>query len=318
MKQPLIYKYRPQTLNDYIIDTKLIELLYTLIKIDNLNILLIGNMGCGKTSILNCLIKEYYIDNYDNNNVLSINSLKEQGISYYRNEVIHFCQTICEISNKKKIITLDDIDIINEQSQQVFRNCIDKYHMNVHFIATCSNTQKVIDSIQSRLLIINIQSVENIHIEHIITKISKAENIMISEEAKQFIISIANNSIRTIINYIEKFKLISNNITYDMAVDMCTNVSFHNFIIYTNLCKYKQNIIDAVQLIYKISDNGYSVIDILDSYYVFVKLTNILNENEKYLIIKLLCKYIIVFFNIHENDIELALFTNNLIGILSK
>ena len=48
------------------------------------------------------------------------------------------------IKNKKKIVVLDDIDIINEQSQQVFRNCIDKFSHNVHFISSCSNTQKVI------------------------------------------------------------------------------------------------------------------------------------------------------------------------------
>ena len=30
----------------------------------------------------------------------------------------------------------DDVDIINEQSQQVFRNCIDKYSHNVNFIAS--------------------------------------------------------------------------------------------------------------------------------------------------------------------------------------
>ena len=58
--------------------------------------------------------------------------------------------------------------------------------------------------------------------------------------------------------------------------------------------------------------------DIFDNYFIFIKSDYIINENDlkKYEIIKLLCKYISIFHNIHEDEIELALFTNNLIQIL--
>ena len=56
--------------------------------------------------------------------------------------------------------------------------------------------------------------------------------------------------------------------------------------------------------------------DILDNYFLFVKSTSILNENEKYDIIPLICKYITTFHNIHEDEIEIALFTNNLTQII--
>ena len=317
MEQPFIYKYRPETLKDFEMDTKLINLLYTFINIDTLNILLVGDYGSGKTSLINCIIKEYYLDTYDPINILTINSLKDQGISYYRYEVKTFCQTICSVYNKKKIIVLDDIDTINEQSQQVFRNCIDKHSNNVHFIASCSNTQKVIDSLQSRTIIIKIKSLEPHNLEKILLNICAKENIDISDKAKEFVLSISKNSVRILINYLEKFKLISNIITYDTAINMCTNISFNDFIKYTYLCRDSKNLKEAVSLIYSIYDKGYSVMDILDNYFLFLKSTKILNENEKYLIIKLLCKYITIFYNIHEDEIELALFTNNLIRIIS-
>ena len=38
-------------------------------------------------------------------------------------------------------------------------------------------------------------------------------------------------------------------------------------------------------------------------------------EKDKYEIIKLICNYIIVFYNIHEEEIELIMFTNNLIKL---
>ena len=148
MNQPFIHRYKPTKLKDFHFDKQLIELIETFIKIDNLNILLTGNSGCGKTSLINCIIKEYYGENYNPFNILTINSLKDQGISYYRTEVKIFCQTQSLIPNKKKFIVLDDIDNINEQSQQVFRNCIDKYSNNIHFLASCCNPLKVIDSFQ--------------------------------------------------------------------------------------------------------------------------------------------------------------------------
>jgi DNA polymerase III delta prime subunit len=310
-----IHKYQPLFFNDYSTDPQLIEILKTLIFIDNLNILFIGDIASGKTSLLNTLIREYYVGyvpkDYEEN-VLYINSLKEQGINYYRTDVKTFCQTCSSIKNKKKIVVLDDIDIINEQSQQVFRNCIDKYSHNVHFISSCSNIQKVIENIQSRLTIIKIKPMKNENLITILNNIKKNENIDIDDDAQEFVINVCNNAVKLLINYMEKFKLLNQKVTLNLAVQLCSNISFFIFEEYTKLI-LGQNIKEAIQLIYEIYDKGYSVMDILDNYFIFVKNTQILNEDQKYKIIPIICKYITIFHNIHEDEIELSLFTNNLI-----
>ena len=314
----LIHKYQPLFFDDFEIDSEVIQLLKTFIQIDNLNILFIGNMSSGKTSLLNAVIREYYnglnMKDYQEN-VLYINSLKEQGINYYRTDVKTFCQTCSSIKNKKKIVVLDDIDIINEQSQQVFRNCIDKYSHNVHFISSCSNIQKVIESLQSRFTILKINPISKQNIVNLIQKIKINENIEIDSDAEDFIINVSNNTIKIIINYMEKFKLIKTYITYKLALQMCSNISFISFEEYTHLLKNKM-LKEAVQLIYEIYDKGYSVMDILDNYFLFIKNTQILTEEEKYNILPFICKYITIFHNIHEDEIELAFFTNNLIKVL--
>jgi replication factor C subunit 2/4 len=247
--------------------------------------------------------------------VLYINSLKEQGINYYRSDVKTFCQTCSSIKNKKKIVVLDDIDLINEQSQQVFRNCIDKYSNNVHFISSCSNLQKVIESLQSRFIIIKIKSLKKHNLIKIIHKIQESENISIDEDAMDFILNVSNNAAKILLNYMEKFKLLNENITFELANQLCTNINFLKLKEYTNLIK-NNKLNDAIKLIYEIYDKGYSVMDILDSYFLFIKNTNILSEEQKYNIIPYICKYITIFNNIHEDEIELALFTNNLTKIL--
>jgi DNA polymerase III delta prime subunit len=315
-----IHKFQPLYLNDFENDNEVINLLKELVLIDNLNILLIGNMASGKTSLLNAIIRDYYTGytskEYEDN-ILYINSLKEQGINYYRTDVKIFCQTCSKIKNKKKIVVLDDIDLINEQSQQVFRNCIDKYSHNVHFISSCSNIQKVIESIQSRLTIIKIKQLKKENLINIINKITKSENIEIDEEAIDFIVNISNNTVKILINYMEKFKLLNEKITLNLAIQLCSNISFLIFEEYTKLILEKK-IKEAINLIYEIFDKGYSVMDILDNYFVFIKTSNILSEEQKYKIIPYLCKYISIFHNIHEDEIELSLFTNNIIEILSS
>ena len=167
-------KYQPKYYNNFYIKKDYINLLKTLQQMDNLNILFIGRKGVGKTSIILASVREYYkLDLIPKHDVLFINSLKEQGIQYYRNNLKTFCQTKCSIPNKKKIIILDDFDFINEQSQQVFRNYIDKYSHRVNFLISCKNNQKVIDNIQSRTTIIKLNPIDDINFNifiHILRK----------------------------------------------------------------------------------------------------------------------------------------------------
>ena len=45
-------KYQPTRFSDFETDSEMIEILNTLININNLNILFIGDIGCGKTAFL--------------------------------------------------------------------------------------------------------------------------------------------------------------------------------------------------------------------------------------------------------------------------
>jgi len=316
-----IHKFQPSRLSEFEMEDALFtSSLRLLVDSDNINILLAGNMGSGKSSLLNALISEYYsinekdgigLNNVDNDNVLYINSLKEQGINYFRNDVKTFCQTTCSKKHKKKMIVLDDIDLMNEQSQQVFRNYMDKFNHNVHFIASCSNIQKVIESLQSRLLIVNIQPPHRESLYKIMKKIQSVENIKMDESAERFILNVCNNTFKTLINYMEKFKLLGEKITYELANEVCTNISFTVLSNYTSSVK-SGNLHDAIRTMYSVYDKGYSGTDILDNYFLFVKSTDSLSDEEKYDIIPIICKYISIFHTIHEDEIELALFTNSL------
>ena len=314
MEIPFIYKYKPKTLDTFLFHKNITLLLKELININELNLLFVGESGCGKTTLINCLLNNYYNNNNYQNNILSINPLKEQGISYYRTDVKSFCQSISD-SKKKKTVLLDDIDNINDQSQQVFRNCLDKYSDNINFIASCKNIQKVLGTFQSRVLIIQINQFTENDLSIILEKIINSENINITDEAKKFILKISNFSVKPLVNYLEKFKIYNKNINLSDTLNLCTNISYNNLILYTNYCK-NNDLLKSIETIIKIYNDGYSVMDILDTYFTFIKNTDIISENKKYEIFKLICNYISNFYIIHEDEIELIFLTNNLIKLL--
>jgi DNA polymerase-3 subunit gamma/tau len=342
-RQLFINKYRPYTIDDFCANENLKTVLKTFIAIDDLNILIIGDTCSGKTTLLNAIIREYYQleksntmttnepDNLleNNSNILYINNLKEQGIGFYRNEMKTFSQSHGSIYGKKKMIIIDDIDTINEQSQHVFRNYIDKYKHNVHFLSVCTNIQKVIESIQSRIHIIRIEPPTEKQSHQLMSKIITNEKLYLSPECQEFILKYSKHSIRTMINYMEKINIfIGHNkakqkkisrkrsnetsvISLETCMNICADIKIYIFEDYITFLK-ENDLIHAIETIYSIHDYGFSVIDILELFFIFIKCTSSLKEDEKYKIIKLLCKYITIFYSVHENIIELALFTYDL------
>jgi hypothetical protein len=54
----------------------------------------------------------------------------------------------------------------------------------------------------------------------------------------------------------------------------------------------------------------------MESFFGFIKMTQLVTEEEKYRIITYFCQYITVFYTVHENVIELAFFTNDMYKLL--
>tara|TARA_Y100000389_G_C17393514_1_gene481253 strand:+ start:349 stop:1344 length:996 start_codon:yes stop_codon:yes gene_type:complete len=331
MSPPFLQKYTPHYLRDFQFSAQFLDAMQNMLTLDFLNILFIGNIGTGKTSIINAIINEYYFPIHKDNsklsdsklsdsnmdtNVLYINNLNEQGISYYRSEVKTFCQTACSIPNKKKILVIDDLDMVNIQSQQVFRNCIDSYGANIHCIASCTNTQKVINSIQSRTTVVRLYPLSSEAQMRIVNHICEKENIDITKQMKQHLLRISDNSTSMLINYLEKCKLVDCEITEHTIENISTNISYYIFDKYTTLCA-SNNLYDAILMLYTLFDKGYSIIDIFDSYFCYIKQTDSVEDEKKYAIICFISNYITIFYNTHEDEIELAIFTKNIIDVLS-
>ena len=350
----LVVKYRPLSLDELHISPVFAECIRSLINIQNLMILCVGDVCSGKTTVLNSIIFEYYKDSLGfTPEILSINILGDNGIGFYRNEIKAFCKSRSIIPGKKKLVILDNIDAINEQSQHVFRSHIDKFSNNVNFLATCTNPQKVIESIRSRLHVMHINTPDRIYITSLISRIVREEDLDIDLTAQTAILDMCNYSICAVINYLDKVKILGTSIAKVQPVrdnaehlrteldslnqresansgtigadaiykEIMSDITLSEFTEYFHLVKSRK-LKDAIQVLYGIYDNGYSVIDILENMFSFIKTKDIqrvvhcesaLTEDDKYVVVELLCKYITIFNTSHEDPVELAILTNNMI-----
>ena len=210
---------------------------------------------------------------------------------------------------------------MGDQCQHIIRHIIDKYNKHVHFVISCTTIHKVIDSLQSRTIIMTVPNPTTTIIReiahHIIDCEPALKKIMTSSndsaDALEHVITLSNNTIRIFINYIEKLYILDRPLTVELSKSIYTNICWTEFERYTEFL-LSGNLPDAIKIFYALHDHGYSVIDIIETYFSFLKTTTILNEMQKYKIIALLCKYITIFHNVHEDEIELALFTNNAIN----
>ena len=324
MQNSFLKKYKPNNFNDFHISEFTKKLINIYIENNYLKFLIHGDNFSGKTCLINVILETYYKKDKTliKNNIMHINLLKEQGINYYRNELKNFCEINNIIKDTyKKTVIFDDIDSLNDQSQQIFNTLINNYE-NINFIFSCNDSNKIHNNILNYLELIQINTINNNFLEFILNKILINENINMKKECSDYLIKTSNYSIPTLINNIDKLSIIYkdtelDNINIINLESIISNIFISQFDKYIELCKNK-NYKESITYILNLSNYGYSVIDILDEFFLYIKNFSTLKDNYKFLITKQICNYINIFNNIHEDNIELIFLTNNIINIFNE
>jgi len=313
MQQTMNNRYVPTSLKTFGEKGALLE---TLIRIDSLHVMLMGAAGTGKTTLCNLILKKYYEGRVDQANVLYINSVKEQGVQYYRSEVRIFCQTSSTLVGKRKTIVLDDMDVISEQGQQVFLTGLDNYGHMVNYIVSCRCQHNLIESIHSRLICIQLAPFSPEYLKQLLQNVALQEEVEITPDAQVMIVARCNSSVRTLINYVEKFKLLKQAVTSEVVGQCCSTIQ-ESYLGRLMDRIFRQDLREALTIVRMISDEGYAVMDILDAFFTYLKLYEV-EDDIKYKMTKVISKYICIFNQIHEHSVELLFFVNELIQIVHQ
>lgn len=308
----LISKYTPSSMSQLTLPPNQLTLLNACLQNDCLTVLIQGDVGVGKSTVINVLLNEYLKGCSAAERTANVLHVQDTGIQYCRNEVKNFASTRPHGRMKRKIIVLDNVDNMNEQNQQVFSSFIDKYANNIHIIASCTNPKNVMDTFQSRTVVIKLTPWTHEQMTSIAMHVMEHEQLRFSQEDLQFIIRVSKNSVKNMLTFMEKSRLLGCEVNVQ---SLCSDMSFQTCEQVLQ-CLLNNQLLNAIKLLYDACDQGFSGMDILDNFFLYIKHTECISETIKYSIIPVICKYMHILNDLHENEIELALFANEVLLVV--
>lgn len=249
------------------------DIIFNIIKNKELpNLILYGDTGTGKSTILKIIIKNLY-KSLNSDMVLYLNINNDRGINTVRSKIKDFSNNQININNdlpKFKLIVFEQADYISIDAQNALRRIIETTCNLTRFIFIVNNLNNIIDPIESRCLVIRflssyytdertqnyIEKYKEID-ETTIKKVVKDANGNISDEIKKinYILSVKDNNYKNSIinniilnkdfcfNFKSMHKLIKNtkNISelYNLFIDNIENIN--NNLFFKNFYKYLLN-----------------------------------------------------------------------------
>lgn len=144
-----VEKYRPQKIDDCILNKDLKDTFNAIVKSGKLhNMLLAGTAGTGKTTVAKALCAQLGLD------WILINGSEESGIDVLRNKIKQFASSV-SLNGGIKVVILDEADYLNPQSTQpALRGFIEEFSNNCRFILTCNFKNRIIEPLHSRCAVI--------------------------------------------------------------------------------------------------------------------------------------------------------------------
>jgi replication factor C subunit 2/4 len=291
---PWIEKYRPNKIEDIILDDCLRNKLKNLVNINDLydasntneisclpNLIITGSPGTGKTSTMFCIAKQILGDKYGEA-LLELNASDNRGLEIINNSIIHFCKKkingILDGSNDnnniKKIIIFDEADNITRKAQNVLANMMEEYGESTRFCFTCNDSSKIIESIQSRCLILHYRPMNRDNIKKRLDMICQNEKVNYDEKGLEAIIFISQGDIRQAINNLEATYNSYNMITEENVYKLCYQPHPNTVINLIQKCA-SRNLIQAIEKYEELKEQGYCNSDILQTMSNVLKLINI-------------------------------------------
>lgn len=196
-------KYRPQTLNDLVLDdaTRETFLEYKTKGIPHL--LFVGPCGVGKTTLARIIVQDLLKCDY-----LYINASDEGGIDTIRQKVTGFVQTK-SFDGGVKVVILDEYDGSSPENQKCLRNLMESYAKHARFIVTGNYKHQIIEAIGSRCTSFEIlPTFKGGFIK--LFDILKKENIKVDDEEKKKLAKLWKKNfpdLRETIKDMQKFSL---------------------------------------------------------------------------------------------------------------
>ncbi len=304
---PWIEKYRPSKISDILFDDILRDKFNKIIETKIYpNLILTGNPGVGKTSTLLAFAKQA-TGRYYNEAVLELNASDNRGLDIVNKMIIHFCKKI--VTDKdgnpiKKFIIFDEADNITPKAQFVISDLIDQYNNTTVFTFTCNDSTQIIESIQSKSIIVKFNKVNEKNMSKRLKEICTLENFKVTDEVLNEIILNSEGDMRSALINLEVIHKGLNSNDIKNFRNLMTNKIEKNLLYQLLLDMINGEFLDCVKYYKKIKNNGYSNIDIVFNLINHIKIVNIDEENRIKLMTRL-SKTFVILNDKSETDVQM-------------
>tara|TARA_B110000879_G_C11168096_1_gene512279 strand:- start:1047 stop:2006 length:960 start_codon:yes stop_codon:yes gene_type:complete len=280
-----VEKYRPDSLKKVTSQKNVINSLKNVAKEKNVpHLIFFGPSGCGKTSTILALAKDIFKEEF-HNRTIELNASDERGISVIRNKIKKYAKFSVNSKNKSipkwKLIILDEADSMTGESQCALRRIMEEYSYITRFCIICNYHNKIIDPIVSRCSLFRFKPIDKKSIFNKLKEISKLENVKINENDINKITEISRGDLRKAINFLQKFKSISSNITLDELAGYINITKLENWL---QKCINKEDKI-IFEFTNKFFNDGYSLVNQIINIKNLIITNKELNDKKKCIII---------------------------------
>ncbi|XP_033206593.1 replication factor C subunit RfC3 [Bombus vancouverensis nearcticus] len=205
---PWVEKYRPKKLDDLISHEEIIKTINKFIDENQLpHLLFYGPPGTGKTSTILACARKLYTPAQFNSMVLEMNASDDRGIGIVRGQILSFASTGTMYRSGFKLIILDEADAMTKDAQNALRRIIEKYTDNVRFCIICNYLSQIIPALQSRCTKFRFGPLSTDQILPRLDTIIKEENLNVSEDGKQALITLSGGDMRKVLNVLQSTSL---------------------------------------------------------------------------------------------------------------
>lgn len=247
--KPWVEKYRPNILNDIVLDKTNKNILNNILKMNYLpNILLHGPPGTGKTTTIINLIEELQILNNNKNKslIIHLNASDERGIDVIRNQIYQFVNSKNLFVKGVKVIILDEVDYMTKSAQLALKNLlinINNYD-NIRFCLICNYISRIDESLQNIFIKLKFNQLPQENIINFLQNIISKENLTYTNDQLISIQKFYKSDLRSMINHIQLNMNNTKNcgfITDDIFVTLTQHFKEYNN--YDKISNYIDNVI---------------------------------------------------------------------------
>ena len=207
--EPLAYKLRPKTLDDFVGQEKLLGkdgIIRKLILNSTLsNSIFYGPPGCGKSS-LGQIISNTLDCNFEKLNATTA------SISDIR-EVVEKARKNIELYGKRTILFLDEIHRFNKTQQDALLSYTEDGTLTLIGATTENPYYNINNALLSRVMIFEFKELSHKDIDKIIKKASDYLKIEVSDKIREIITDISQGDSRIALNYLEMYNNIYSQMT---------------------------------------------------------------------------------------------------------